>query len=583
MFAHVAGRNCRSLNGSWRAIVDPYEAGYRNPHGDAWELGFFRNLPPRPGIAEYDFEHALPLDVPGDWNSQSERLFFYEGTVWYKTDFDAVARAGTRLFLHFGAANYDAKVYLNGEKLGEHEGGFTPFAFEITDRVEAKGNFLIVKVDNTRRREAVPTVNTDWWNYGGLTRDVALIELPETFIESSFLYLAPDGRVRGFVQLRGSALEQAVALRIREAEVELSLRTDAKGRAELDFDASELERWAPERPKLYDVELESETDRLCERIGFRSVETSGCDILLNGEPVFLRGISIHEEAPARPGRAFSAEDARTLLGWAKELGCNFVRLAHYTHNEHMVRAADELGLLVWAEIPVYWGIAFEREDTFARAELQLREMIERDRNRASVAFWSLANETPQSPERLDFLGALARRTRELDPSRLVTAALMARGAGERVMALDDPLAEHLDVMGCNEYLGWYYGDPDTLAEWRWTTPYSKPLIMSEFGAGALYGKRGNRETFFTEENQAHVYENQLRMLAAIPFLRGLSPWILQDFRSPRRVLAGIQDYWNRKGLISDRGQRKLAFQVLQRFYRERAEKERGGAGRGVGG
>ncbi|UCE85779.1 MAG: beta-glucuronidase [Deltaproteobacteria bacterium] len=570
MFTHVAGRTCRSLNGRWRAIVDPYEAGYRSVQGDPWELGFFRNLPPRPGIAEYDFERAARLDVPGDWNSQREQLLFYEGSIWYKTDFEAAPRAGARLFLHFGAANYEARVYLNGKKLGEHEGGFTPFAFEITDRVEADGNFLIVQVDNTRRAEAVPTRSTDWWNYGGLTRDVNLVELPETFIETSFLRLADDGRVHGFVQLRGRAPEQSLSLRIREANVELELRADADGRAGFAFDASSLVRWSPENPKLYDVELESETDRLCERIGFRSLATRGCDILLNGEPVFLRGISIHEEAPTRPGRAFSEDDARTLLGWAKQLGCNFVRLAHYPHNEHMVRVADELGLLVWAEIPVYWGIAFDREDTFARAERQLREMIERDRNRASVALWSLANETPQTPERLAFLAALARRARALDPSRLVTAALMARAVGERSMVLDDPLAEHLDVMGCNEYLGWYYGDPDTLPEWRWTTPHAKPLIVSEFGAGALQGHRGDRGTPFTEEHQAHVYENQLRMLEEIPFLRGLSPWILKDFRSPRRVLAGIQDYWNRKGLISDRGQRKLAFEVLQRFYRARS-------------
>ena len=138
------------------------------------------------------------------------------------------------------------------------------------------------------------------------------------------------------------------------------------------------------------------------------------------------------------------------------------------------------------------------------------------------------------------------------------------------MVLDDPLGEHLDVMGVNEYLGWYYVAPDEVADVGWATPYDKPLIASEFGAGALHGHHGDAETPFTEECQVRVYEEQLRMLEKIDFLRGLSPWILRDFRSPRRVLPGIQDGWNRKGLVSDRGERKQAFATLQRFYREKA-------------
>jgi beta-glucuronidase len=566
---NLAGRRTRSLGGRWRSIVDPYESGYLSPWGDAWPVGWFRNLPVRPGIAEYDFSRADLLDVPGDWNSQDDRLFFYEGSVWYARPFEAQPRAGARTFVHFGAANYLARVWLDGELLGEHEGGFTPFAFEISDRIRAEGNFLVVQVDDTRRPEAVPTTSTDWWNYGGLTRDVCLVEVPGTFVREYELHLADADRIRGWVLLDGPERSGRVRVQLPELGAEASVETDAEGYAAFEIEASP-ERWSPASPRRYryEVVIESASDGVSEQVGFRTIETRGSEILLNGEPLFLRGISLHEEAPHRPGRVTTEEDARVLLGWARELGCNFVRLAHYPHSEATVRVAEELGLLVWAEIPVYWSIAWENPDTLACARRQLEELIARDRNRAAVILWSVANEAPATKPRLAFLAELVRHARELDGTRLVTAALMAERREDGTMVLDDPAGEHLDVMGCNEYLGWYYADPDEVPGTRWETPYDKPLIMSEFGAGALQGLHGDPGTPFTEEYQARVYERQIEMLREIPFLAGTSPWILKDFRSPRRVLKDVQDYYNRKGLLSERGVRKQAFEVLRRFYGE---------------
>jgi beta-glucuronidase len=571
VIANVGDRVRTSLNGKWRIIVDPYETGYYNYRGQPWSHGYFRNFKPRgPGdLIEYDFDASDQLDVPGDWNSQSERLFFYEGTVWYKRDFDWTPRPGTRLFLRFGAANYEAKVWLNGEAVGEHRGGFTPFECEVTDAVVEGGNFVVVKVDNRRRRDAVPTLNTDWWNYGGLTREVALVCVPGTFVRDYFIQLEPGSRRRisGWVQLDGDDPAQSVVVRVPEAAADTLVVTDATGYAEIALEA-ELELWSPSSPRLYDVEIEAESDRVTDRIGFRTVETRGHEILLNGEPVFLRGISIHEEAPLRPGRAHGEADARVLLGWARELGANFVRLAHYPHDESMVRVAEELGLLLWCEIPVYWTITWERAETLACAKSQLGEMIERDKNRAAVILWSVANETPRSDARLEFLGALVQFARELDPTRLVTAALELRLLEDRTISLDDPLGEKLDVVGCNEYLGWYYLAPDAIHDFKWRTAWEKPVIMSELGGGALHGLRGDPGTRWTEDYQAELYRHQVRMLRGIPFLRGMSPWILKDFRSPKRVLPGVQDYWNRKGLVSDRGLKKQAFFVLRDFYRE---------------
>jgi beta-glucuronidase len=309
-----------------------------------------------------------------------------------------------------------------------------------------------------------------------------------------------------------------------------------------------------------------------DEIGFRTIETRGSTILLNGKPIFLRGVSMHEEAPFRGGRAFSPEDAQALLGWAKELGCNFVRLAHYPHNENEIRLADRLGLLVWSEIPVYWVVDWENPATLQIAEDQLRENIARDHNRASVILWSLSNETPITPARTEFIKKLAAFARQDDSTRLLTSAMnQPQIAAPDSRLLNDPLCEFLDVLGINEYIGWYEGRPEDAARTHWSTSLDKPLIFSEFGAGALYGNHGDPDARFTEEYQSRVFEQQLLMLKQIPNLAGMSPWVLMDFRSPRRMLTGIQDYRNRKGLVSDQGQRKQAFYVLQKFYAEKAK------------
>lgn len=567
---NVYARKTRSLGGAWKVIVDPYEAGYydyrREPQT---EEGYFlnRKASSKSDRVEYDFDRSSTLLVPGDWNSQRPELFLYEGSVWYKVDLDAVPHEDRRLFVHFGAANYDAKVYVNGKRLGEHVGGFTPFDLEVTGDLEAKDNFLVVKVDNQRHRDAVPTVITDWWNYGGITRDVLLVDLPRTFIRDYSLQLANRSprHLTGWVQLDGSRAEQDVTVRIPEAGMTLKVRTDTQGLARVDATA-DLQQWSVERPKLYDVEIVSETDQVRDRIGFRTLEVRGTDILVNGKSVFLRGISLHEQAPVREGRAFSIEDDRTLLGWARELGANFVRLAHYPHNEQMIRLADEMGLMIWAEIPVYWTIEWDNPGTLQNAEKQLSEMVQRDKNRASVVIWSVGNETPPGPARLHFMRELVHAARRLDPTRLVSAALERGNDHPNVESIDDPLGTELDVLGCNEYLGWYDGLPERADAVTWQSSYAKPLIMTEFGADALAGLHGDALTRWTEEYQASVYTHQIAMLERIPFLRGMTPWILADFRSPRRSLPGIQDYWNRKGLVSNRGDRKRAFFVLQKFY-----------------
>jgi beta-glucuronidase len=230
-----------------------------------------------------------------------------------------------------------------------------------------------------------------------------------------------------------------------------------------------------------------------------------------------------------------------------------------------------MGLLVWEEVPVYWTIQWENPDTLHNAENQLKELIARDHNRASLIIYSVANETPISDARNRFLSQLIQDAHSADPTRLVSAALQA---GEIVdndhisVRISDPIASQLDVMGNNEYIGWYVHRPAEADVVRWSAEYDKPLIMSEFGGDALSGYHGHAFTRWTEEYQEDLYQHQIAMLKRIPFLRGASPWILKDFRSPRRTLPHIQDYFNRKGLVSDQGKKKKAFFVLQKYYRE---------------
>jgi beta-glucuronidase len=576
LIANTGARRTVYLDGQWQVIVDPYDVGFLNYRSRPLtnNNAFFKNYKPQSPseLVEYDFDTSGHLYVPGDWNTQRDSLFFYEGSVWYKRSFDYTKSPRERVFVHFGAANYKAFVYLNGEEIGQHEGGFTPFDFEITNKVRAKDNFLVVRVDDTRRSDQVPTLNTDWWNYGGITRPVSLVALPESFVQDYSIQLKRGSmeQISGWVQLNGAPLQQDVVIRIPEAGIEKNFKTDSHGHVEFSFNAS-LQLWSPESPRLYAVEIVSETDKVTDQIGFRSIAVRGTDILLNGKPVFLRGISMHEEAPTRLGRSWSADDARTLLGWAKELGCNFVRLAHYPYDEAMLRMADQLGVLVWEEVPVYWMIEWENPQTLHNAQTQLKEMIARDHNRAALIIYSVGNETPVTEPRNHFIRQLIDDAHATDATRLVSAALQPTGAvqGDKTtLQINDPLGEAVDVLGTNEYIGWYTGRPEDTDRTDWTSPFNKPLIMTEFGADALFGYHGDPQTRWTEEYQENLYQHQLAMLKRISFLRGMSPWVLKDFRSPRRTLPRFEDYFNRKGLVSDRGERKKAFLVLQKFYRD---------------
>ena len=556
------------LNGEWNYIVDVQEEGYYDYRMKPMQWGFFLNAKPQKpeDLIEYDFDKSPTMRIPGDWNTQDERLFFYEGTVWFKKSFQAVPMQECRTLLYFGAVNYHCHVWVNGKKAGEHIGGFTPFNFDISDLLIEGENTVIVKVDNKRHAEDVPTQIFDWWNYGGITRDVMLVKVLPVYLEDYNLQLTSlEGRQLAFsVKLNKAEADHTVTLNIPELKLKKTIKTNADGIASISMKAKP-QLWSPENPKRYQVEITLDNSTIADSIGFRMIETRGKQILLNGQPIFLKGISIHEEKPNGGGRANSTEDANTLLSWAKELGCNFVRLAHYPHNEYMVREAERMGIMVWSEIPCYWTIDWKNTKTFENAKQQLSDMIRRDHNRANVIIWSIANETPHSAERDAFLSGLAKHARSLDNTRLISMAMEVTGAANYVNRLNDNMNEYVDVVSFNQYIGWYR-DVNDAPKMTWEIPYNKPVIISEFGGGAKYGYHGAKNQRWTEEFQENLYRENTAMLDKIEGLAGTTPWILKDFRSPRRVLPDIQDYYNRKGLFSDKGEKKLAFYVLKQWY-----------------
>lgn len=553
-------REKESLNGLWKYAVDQYDTCIRQKWNEEVYYDAGGNTLP----VDFSFDEWETMELPCSWNTVDRMYKIYDGSMVFTRKFIySRENEGERVILRIGAANYLCRVFLNKQYIGMHRGGSTPCCFDITEYLQ-HDNRIILQVDSTRRNEQVPTANTDWFNYGGVYRDIDLIRVPAVHVRDFRVALEPDGtfhNIRARVDMSQPVSGEAV-LTISELGIKQTFQV-ANGSGEILFEAAP-ELWSPENPRLYDVELSCCGDEVRDRVGFREIRVDGMDIVLNGKPVFLRGISCHEDS-VEHGKALTDEERLENIRAAKELGCNFMRVAHYPHSERMAQLADEMGLLLWEEIPVYWDIHFSSEDTYSDAENQLTELIKRDYNRASVIVWSVGNENPDTDERLKFMGGLAQRAHSLDSTRLVSAACLVN---TQKNAIEDRLEQYLDVIGLNEYCGWYTAEWSMLPELFRNSDPKKPVIITEFGADALPGHRGTITDKGTEDCQAYVYKKQIENIRCNSYIRGMTPWILHDFRCPRRT-SWLQNYYNTKGLLSaDKKHKKLAFYVLQAFYKE---------------
>ena len=571
LIQNVYGRDIQSLNGKWAAIPDLYDQGER--------MKIYENNKPtgKTDFYEYSFEGGMRLNVPGDWNSQSPEMKYYEGTVWYQRTFTAKAEPGTRRFLYFAGVSTRCNIYLNGKKIISHEGSFTPFQIEVTNALKDGENLLVCEVNNNRRVDAIPAMSYDWWNYGGITRDVMLVTVPTQYIADYFVRLEKGKKdvIALSVSLSEAVAGKKITVKIPELKVNCEMTTDAQGNAEASVKVRSLQRWSPESPKLYNIEIASPDDKVTESIGFRNIDTRGTKVFLNDKEIFLRSISFHEEIPQRMGRAFSPADADMLLSEARALGVNTIRLAHYPQNEYIVRKAEQMGFMLWEEIPVWQSIDFTNDVTMGKARTMFDEMLQRDKNRCAVSMWGVANETRPSEARNAFLTRLVSDGRAKDNTRLYVAAfdIVYYQRDKDLFTMEDSFPEQLDLIGVNKYMGWYAPWPKDPKDCHWQVCPDKPLLITEFGGEALYGQSGDETvaSSWSEDYQAKLYRDNIRMFENIPNLCGVSPWILFDFRSPFRFHPTNQDGWNRKGLVSDQGMRKKAWYIMRDYYRSKAK------------
>jgi len=562
---NITGREVESLNGKWNFGVDLYDTCRRSRW---WKEEHFsadgRELP-----VDYDWESWEYITVPSCWNLQKSELYYYEGCGVYTRTFRYFPQAeGERLLLRFEGAAYRTTVFLNGKIIGTHDGASTPFNADITDIVK-KDNRIVVSVDASRSPFRVPMENTDWFNYGGIYRSIYLVRLPKVYIKDWFVRLGGDfSTVLADVYAAdagGTRVSGKICMEIPELGIRYDIPVEnGKGEAAISV---KPELWSPESPKLYDViftyKAGSYIDTARDRIGFRTITVKGHEIFLNGKKIFLNGVCVHEDHFAL-GKTTSEEIIRTAIRDLKEMNGNYFRLAHYPHDARFARIADEEGVLLWEEIPVYWAIAFDNPETYNDAENQLSELILRDRSRASVIIWSIGNENADTDPRLEFMSRLAKKAKELDNSRLVSAACLIK---HEKLKIEDRLADYLDVIGINEYYGWYDPDFEKLPKILANSNPDKPVLICEFGGDARLGQRGTTDELWTEDKQKRIYEQQAETFKKCPYIAGTTPWILYDFRCPRR-LNRYQEGFNRKGLIdADRKTRKPAFYVMQEFYK----------------
>ena len=625
----IDSRQIQSLNGEWSYIVDPMNNGLPE---SSFFGGFPKNKIQKTGmeLIEYNFETASKIQIPGAWNAIDERLFFYRGPVWLYKKFNYSPKKEALTHLYIEGSNFTTKIFLNGSIVGEFEGGYVPFNFNISKYLKEGENILLVQTDNTLDESSVPTQKTDWWPWGGIVGDVYVVETPKQFIQNAYLQLNPDdfSAVLFKLEMNKESSGHIIKLEIPELQFTAEYKTNSLGAISENIKINP-QLWSPLSPKLYEVKISSEAETISDKIGFRSIQTKGQKIYLNNSEIQFKGIAMHSEPIGIPGPAFSKEHFQKLLLTAKDLNINFIRAAHYPYTRHLAKVADQLGLMLWEEVPVYWNIDWDNSNTLNIAKNQITRLVQRDQNRASVVVWSVANETPLSSSRMKFLKTLLDEIEINDSSRLSTAALLS-GSEEQFrslvlvlalqgsksqwvtpkekaifqlildqanipidselsfsLSIDDPLGESVDLISYNEYFGWYYvtffTDQMKISEGtlrklmfevmpdiKISSSFNKPIHISEFGAGAKYGNHTNK--IWSEEYQAKLYKHQLEMLSNNPQIQGISPWVFKDFRAMLRPLPGIQDFYNRKGLIDENGNKKEAFDVLADFYENKWNK-----------
>ncbi len=579
-------RNVQDLSGFWDFQLDPTDVGE--------EQGWCRGLAAPRAIA-----------VPASWNEQFQDTHDYLGTAWYARTFQ-VSRTwqGQRVFLRFASANYEARVWLNGEPLGEHLGGHLPFAFEVTDRIAWGGvNTLAVRVNAELCPTRVPPGNVrggmggffsshpaasfDFYPYAGLQRPVTLFAVPERHIRDVTVVTdiaERDGLVRVTVVQSGEGGSGRARLSGVGGAWEADLRF-AGPSAEATIRVPQARLWVPGDPYLYDLtvtlgDADAPLDRYRLDVGIRTVAVEGDRLLLNGRPIALRGFGRHEDFPVH-GRGLNLPlivKDHSMLKW---MGANSYRTSHYPYSEEAMWMADREGILVVDETPAVGLTFMDGEEQIAarlaQVRQQVQELVARDKNHPSVIMWSLANEPmvgqggleamlagrgEPHPAAEPFFTELFDLARALDPTRLVTVEA-PMGAGRM-----DWLRQ-ADVICIHRYTGWYIegGRLDRAEELlakdldQVYAEYGKPVAITEFGADTTAGFHSDPPVMWSEEYQVDMLRRYLDLAAERPWIVGLHVWNMADFRTAQGLIRA--NGLNQKGVLTRDRRPKMAAHFLR--------------------
>lgn len=569
-----------NLNDEWDFIAD------LDPKYHAIHDGFHRPTANR--------RHWLKAPVPGVWQKYGERYDIFEGVCWFVREFEVAALSSNATArLRFGAVNYLAHVYLNGEKVGSHEGGYTEFTLDLTGKLRIGNNHLAVQVDNRATTIKWPPC-LGYFNYGGIHRGVsleiadgpALGEVTLTALPSTdgweLTVAAPVLNPVGNLTLRISTRKGIT----REGAVSTVLR----------MPFSDVPAWSPEQPHLETITVElrdaayAVLDRREYAFGFRSLAMRDGKVYLNDRPYRLKGVCYVYDS-SETGLVMTPEQIETDLRLMKEAGCNAVR-CHYPMDESFYAACDRLGLLVWIEPPTYCyhpddketGTRFADPEWLALAKQMVLEMIAVARHHPSVAIYSVGNEcNTANPEAEAFFRSLAATIREADPTRLISYAALYGIVG--------PLADIVDVLGINSYWGWYdkiWGgkglvpasadgkiprepiDLNPMREMLDKVLGGKPrlaLLLTEFGADSVPGNYSASRDLWSEDYHAELLREIFRLAKDYPQIVGTFPFCFSDYRDPSKVPNGYWNEINLKGFVDYRRHKKRAFAAVREEYR----------------
>ncbi len=579
-------RELKSLAGIWRLCFDSERCGI--------ERRYFEQFP---------IERAVEIAVPGSINEQvaDRHQYLHQDWVWYQTSFRVPESwRGRRMFLRVGAANYRADLYVNGQLLGSHEGGHTPFEVEVTNVVEPGSvSQLVLRLDGLLSALTIPQGNLEpqlggvaAWRVGnnpnvhwdafpflGIHRPVLLQATGATRLRSlkvETLELA-GGRatLRARCWVDGSS--ERVRVRCGELGIDVAAAVDAHGCAEINVTLEAVTPWSPAVPKLYDLEFSTESgqqllDRYSLPFGIRTVTIEQGKLLLNGEPIFLRGFGKHEDA-AIVGRGLSLPHLVKDLNLLKWIGANSFRTSHYPYSEEIMRQADRHGILIIDEAAANTLSMRAVSDPEARERLaalhraQIDELIERDFNYACVIAWSLGNECETYVDSGDYFGQMVRHAKRLDVTRPVLFVVNSNADTELS-------AGDFDLICVNLYPGWYSdcGNLEAIAPalertlngfWQ---KYHKPIIISEFGADAVAGMHSEYPLMWSEEYQVELIERVLEQAERYPFVAGTHVWNFADFKVGQHPARAIL---NHKGVFTRDRTPKLAAHALRRRWARR--------------